>query len=150
MAVHLYTGRRVTTDVNVVFSKRVFVPPDLIVDVDLEDGSRKPLHFHWISNFALLHQDYSRDALAVDLREGQITIRVLTPVDLAVSKVARLSEVDRQDIQELVAAGLTTASEIESRARQARAAYVGGLSLLDGNLDQAIAIARQARPPKGV
>lgn len=38
MAVHLYTGKRVTNDVDVEFSARVLIPNDLMVEVIAEDG----------------------------------------------------------------------------------------------------------------
>jgi hypothetical protein len=45
-----------------------------------------------------------------------IQLFVLSPVDLAVSKIARLADNDREDIQALVRLGLTTAQAIEQRA----------------------------------
>ena len=149
MAVHLYLGKRVTSDVDAEFSARVLVPSDLIVDVVLEDGQRKALHFdtNYNSTFALMHEDYLQDSVPTDMSEGRLTLRVLNPTDLAVSKIARLAEVDRQDIRDLVRAGLTTPDAIEKRAREALVAYVGGQRMAALNLEDALKAAREGASP---
>jgi len=73
---------------------------------------------------------------------------VLAPVDLAVSKIARLQDLDRDDIRLLVGAGLTTAGEIDARATQALKGYVGGPQIR-ANVREAVAIARQAEQDRG-
>ena len=151
MAVHLYLGKRVTTDVDAEFSARLLVPSDLVVEVVLEDGQRKPLHFdtNYNSTFALMHEDYLQDSVPTDLSEGQLKLCVLHPTDLAVSKIARLADVDRQDIRDLVRAGLTTPDAIEKRAREALVAYVGGQRMAALNLEDAVRTAREAALPHG-
>ena len=146
MAVHLYTASRVTTDVDAEFGSRVFLPSDLVVDVRLEDGTRELLYFdtNYNATFALMHEDYLDDAIALDMGVPQIRLYVLSPLDLAVSKIARFADNDKEDIAGLVRLGLTTANEIEQRATQAMAGYVGGLPMLRLNLRDAVALARQA------
>ena len=144
MAVHLYTANRVTTDVDAEFAGRVVLPQDLLVDVKLEDGTREVIYLdtNYNPTFALMHEDYQEDSIPVDLGLEQIQVRVLSPTDLAVSKIARLAENDREDIRTLVAFGLTSADELEKRATSAIAGYVGGIEMLRANLRDAIAIAR--------
>ena len=151
MAVHLYTASRVTTDVDAEFGSRVFLPGDLVVDVRLEDGTRELLYFdtNYNATFALMHEDYLDDAIALDMGVPQIRLYVLSPLDLAVSKIARFADNDKEDIAELVRLGLTTANEIEQRATQAMAGYVGGLPMLRLNLRDAVALARQAEAERG-
>lgn len=145
MAVHLYTASRVTTDVDAEFGSRVFIPSDLIVDVTLEDGSRQAVYFdtNYNSSFAPLHKDYIDDAIALDLGLEHIKLHVLSPLDLAVSKIARFADNDKEDIAALMHLGLTTADEIERRATSALGGYVGGLAMLRLNLRDALALARQ-------
>ena len=73
----------------------------------------------------------------------RIRVHVLSPVDLAVSKVARFADNDKEDIAALVRLGLTTANEIEQRATSALAGYIGGQALLRLNLRDALALARE-------
>ena len=145
MAVHLYAASRVTTDVDAEFGSRIFIPSDLIVDVTLEDGTHESLYFdtNYNSSFALMHEDYLDDAIPLDLGVEQIKLCVLSPLDLAVSKIARFGNNDKEDIAELVRLGLTTADEIEQRATSALDGYVGGQAMLRLNLRDAVALARQ-------
>ena len=146
MAVHLYTAKRVTTYVDAEFAGRVFIPNDLMVEITMEDGSSQLIYLdtNYNSTFALMHEDYREDAIPVHLGLEHIQVYVLSPVDLAVSKIARLASNDCEDIQELIRLGLTTAEEIEQRAKSAVAGYVGGQAALLLNLRDAVALARDA------
>ena len=145
MAVHLYTAQRVTTDVDAEFGSRIFIPSDLVVDVTLEDGTHESVYFdtNYNSTFALMHEDYLDDAIALDWGMEQIKLYVLSPLDLAVSKIARCADNDKEDSAALVRLGLTSADAIEQRAMAALAGYVGGQAMLLLNLRDAVALARQ-------
>jgi hypothetical protein len=148
MAVHLYTANRVTADVDAEFGSRVFLPNDLMVEVVLEDGTSQIVYLdtNYNSTFALMHEDYPEDSIPVDLGLDQLRVRVLSPTDLAVSKIACFADNDKEDIAALVRLGLTSADEIERRATRALAlaGYVGGQTMLRLNLRDAVALARQA------
>lgn len=146
MAVHLYTAMRTTTDVDAEFDKRIPVPGDVIVDVLQDDGSTQPMYIdtNYNSTFALMHPDYQVDAEFVDFGLPNFRVYVLQPVDLAVSKIARFQDVDREDIRALVLHSLTTADEIQRRADEATGYFVGGQEMLSYNIRDAVAIARAA------
>lgn len=145
MAIHLYTATRVTTDVDAEFKGRIFLPNDLMVEVALEDGTQQIVYFdsNYNSSFALMHEDYQDDSIPVDLGLEKIRVHVLSPVDLAVSKIARFADNDKEDIAALVRLGLTNADQIEQRATSALEGYVGGLAMLKVNLRDAVALARE-------
>lgn len=145
MAVHLYTANRVTTDVDAEFGGRIHLPNDLMVEITLEDGSPQVVYLdtNYNSTFALLHEDYLDDSLPVDLGVDHIRVHVLSPVDLAVSKISRFADNDKEDIASLVRLGLTSADEIEERANSALAGYVGGQALLQCNLRDAVQLAHR-------
>ena len=151
MAVHLYTASRVTTDVDAEFGGRVYLPSDLVVEVTLEDGTQQVIYLdtNYNSTFALMHEDYLDDAIPVDLGMDQLRVHVLSPVDLAVSKIARFADNDKEDIAVLVRLGLTGADEIEQRATSALAGYVGGQAMLKLNLRDALALARGVERERG-
>ena len=146
MGVHLYTAKRVTTDIDAEFSGRVVVPADLMVQVELPDGSKEDIYFD--SNFSttlgLMHEDYQEDSVPIDLGLQHITVRALSPVDLVVSKISRLADLDQEDIRDLVAAGLTTTEEIKARAEEALSYYIGNTSSLRYNIRDALEIASAA------
>ncbi len=145
MAVHLYTANRVTTDVDAEFGARVILPNDLMVEVTLEDGTPQVVYLdtNYNATFALMHENYLDDAVAVDLGVDRLRVHVLSPVDLAVSKIARFADIDKEDIAALIRLGLTSADEIERRATSALAGYVGGHAMLLLNLRDAVALARR-------
>lgn len=145
MAVHLYTGLRVTNDVDVEFTARILIPNDLMVEVSDDGGDPQLIHFDTNYNpmFALLHEDYQQDAVDVPFGLERIRLRVLSPVDLAVSKIARFAPNDQEDIQALVRLGLTSADAIEARGREALTGYVGNLGMVEFNLRDAVALARE-------
>lgn len=145
IAVHLYTASRVTKDVDVEFSKRVIFP-DLIAKVPQAGGRFLGLHFDKNYNpaFALVHQDYAKAAIALDVGLKSIRLHVLSPADLAVSKIWCFADQDKADISALMRHGLTSADEIEQRATSAMNDYVGNKGPLILNLRDALVLAREA------
>jgi hypothetical protein len=146
MAVHLYTGARVTTDIDAEFSRRIVIPADLAVEAHLEDGSSRLVYLdgNYNSTFGLMHEDYTKDAVAVDLGLSKFSLRVLAPVDLVVSKIARLADNDKEDIAGLACRGLVTPQAIEQRAREAAQYGAAPPSMLEHNIRDALDIARKA------
>jgi hypothetical protein len=139
-AMHFYTGARMTDDVDAVFSKKLLVPADLAVIYRDSEGKARSVFFdaNYNESFALLHQDAHRDAAR--LRLGEIDgarIFVLQPVDLAVSKLARFAEIDRNDIRRLAEDGLITADELRKRAESALPDYVGNPDSVRASIDLA-------------
>jgi hypothetical protein len=141
MAAHLYTASRVTADVDAEFSKRFLVPADLLVET--AEGNMLYLDAAYNSTFALMHEDYLRDAIKVPMGSDHIEVYVLSPVDLIVSKIARLSGPDLGDIQSLIWSMCITAEEIEQRATEALSGYIGNMSNVKMNLADVLKIAQE-------
>ena len=80
-----------------------------------------------------------------------LDVRLLAPVDLAVSKIARLSDQDREDIAALARAGLVKAAALRQRAEEALGGYVGDVARVRNSIDIACRIAEDAAhgPRKG-
>ena len=140
MAVHLYTGKRVTTDVDAEFSRRLFVPANLVVEIPEHQGYGRVLYFDTQFNpmFALLHEDYQTDALPLDLSLPHLDVCVLTPVDLAVSKLARFAAIDREDIFDLARLRLFSVEQFASRAEAALSGFAGPIDKVRLNLELAL------------
>lgn len=143
MATHLYTGGRVTSDVDAEFSKRIMLPRDLLVET--RDGNMLYLDPTYNSTFALMHEDYLKDAMRVPIGTKHIEVYVLSPVDLIVSKIARYNGPDPEDIESLIERLNISAEEIESRALHAMSGYVGNLDYLRMNLRDVLKKARKQR-----
>lgn len=139
-AMHFYTGARMTDDVDAVFDRKLLIPPDLAVIYRDSEGKARSVYFdaNYNETYALLHENAHQDAMRLSLEgiEGA-RIFVLQPVDLAVSKLARFSEIDRKDILRLAADGLVTANELRKRAEEALPGYVGNPEPVRTSIDLA-------------
>ena len=144
-ALHFYTGARVSQDIDAAFSRRIALPDNLDVAYQAADGSAQLLYLdsQYSETFALMHEDAHRESESLalpDIDARILDIRLLTPVDLAVSKIARLSGQDREDIAALARLGLVSVKALRARAEAAIAGYVGDLVRLRGNIESACRI----------
>ncbi len=148
-AMHLYTGERVSEDIDAAFSRRVALPEDLEVAYQDVDGAARLLYFDRQYNDALglLHESAHKDSVSLSLDgidPGVIDVRLLSPLDLAVSKIGRLSDQDRDDIASLVRRGLVKPPQLRKRAQEAAVGYIGDMARLRNSIDIACRIAEDA------
>jgi hypothetical protein len=141
MAIHLYTAARTATDVDAEFSKRILLPADLVVET--RKGNVLYLDASYNSTFALMHEDCQQDAVPVPIGTDMMRVHVLSPLDLIVSKIARLSDSDKEDIRNMIRRFHISAEEIEKRAEEALGGYIGNTDYLRMNLREVLAMARQ-------
>ena len=145
VAVNFYCGSRATVDVDASFSRRIALPDDLVVPYETPDGKLLTVHLdtNYNTTFAVMHEDYEQDAIAVELTDfvgKNIKLFLLSPVDLAVSKIARLEGPDRGDIAALAEARLISSKDVAQRAEEAISYYVGSLDRVRGNLRETLKI----------
>jgi len=141
-AVHFYTGDRVSIDIDATFSHRIALPDDLEVSYRAPDGAAKLLYFdrQFNDSFALVHEDAYSDSVSLELSEIDskvLDIRLLSALDLAVSKISRLADHDRQDIAELARRRLISSNALRIRAKEAMKNYVGNLNRLQTSINLA-------------
>ena len=141
-ALHLLTGARVTEDIDGVFSRRVLLGDDLEVSYRDADGRARVLYFdrNYNDTLGLLHEDAYRDSepLVLPGLDGKvIEVRLLSPTDLAVTKLARYSDQDSEDIATLAREGLIDAKTLRKRAEEALGGYVGNLKSVQISIDLA-------------
>lgn len=144
-ALHFYTGERVSEDIDAVFSRRIALPDNLEVAYRDADGAARLLYFdrQYNDTLALMHEDAQQDSLALALTgidARKLDVRLLSPLDLAVSKLSRFSEQDRDDIVTLARRKLIKAAVLRSRAKQALGGYVGSTDRIQGAIAQACRI----------
>ena len=139
-AMHFYTGDRYSRDIDAKILARVMIDPqELQVAYQGNDGRARLLYFdtQYNDSFALLHHAAYDEARPVDIEgvdKRRLEIRLLTPVDLAVSKLARFSEQDQDDIRALARHGLITATALRRRAETALPDYVGNLERIKNSI----------------
>jgi len=144
-ALHFYTGERVSADVDAVFSRRIALPDGLEVAYRDETGAARLLYFdrQYNDTLGLMHED-SQDAAVPLTLDGidpeLLDVRILTPLDLAVSKLGRFSAQDQDDIAALARRKLITAASLERRANEALQIYVGDTQRVRGKIASAVRI----------
>lgn len=146
---HFYTGERVSEDIDAVFSRRIALPENLEVAYRDADGAARLLYFdsQYSDTLALMHEDAQQNSVALALTgidSRKLDVRLLSPLDLAVSKLGRFSEQDREDIATLARRGLIKVQALRSRAEQALGGYVGSTDRIQGAIDQACRIVEDA------
>jgi len=151
-ALHLLTGARVSEDVDAVFSKRVLLNEEIEVSYRDPDGRARLLYLdrNYNDTLGLLHEDAHEDARPIDIPgidKRIIDVRVLAPIDLAVSKLSRFSDQDREDILLLAKEGLIDSASLRERAEQALAGYVGDLNSVRNSIDIACRLIESEQPP---
>jgi hypothetical protein len=146
-AVYFYTGARASRDVDAAFSKRIALPNDLEVTYRDADGAPRLLYFdrQYNDTFALMHEDAYGDSVPLALKQmdaSVLDVRLLSALDLAVSKISRLSSHDRDDITALGSRGLVKSEALRRRSEEALKNYVGNLDTLKGGIECACRILR--------
>lgn len=144
-AIHLYTGARVSKDVDAVFSHRIALPANLEISYRDADGAARLLYFdhQYNDTLALMHEDAHEDSHALSLDgidPAVLDVRLLSPVDLAVTKIGRFLDHDRQDIIALARRRLIRPEPLRQRAEEALGGYVGNTDWVRGSIQMACRI----------
>jgi hypothetical protein len=142
LAVNFYCGTRYTEDVDASFSRRILLPKNLEVTYRGPGGKERFIYFdeNYNTSFALLHDDFEIDSRpwpGIGNEQRLVHLKVLSPVDLAVSKVARFSEQDRDDIRALASERLFDASQFRQRALEASGNFIGNKLPLQTSIELA-------------
>lgn len=140
MAMHFHVGERSTSDVDLFLDARMIVRNSVMEYVDAfgrprtlcVDGTYSP-------TLGLLHPDYADKSVPLGDISGLpgISFRVLHPLDLAVTKLARFDDTDRTDIGTLGEHLLIGPDDLRARALEAMEYYIGDLRWLKMNLEEA-------------
>jgi hypothetical protein len=148
-AMHFYTGERISNDVDAVFSKRIALPSDLEVTYQDPDGAARLLYFdrQYNDTFALMHEDAYDDSVPLTLKHidaSILDVRLLSALDLAVSKISRFSSQDRDGITALAKHGLIKSAALRRRSLEVMQNYVGNLDTLKSTIEFACRIVEDA------
>jgi hypothetical protein len=150
-AFHLYTGGRVSKDIDATVMARFLPPDNLEVSYRDADGHAHLLYFdtQYNDTYGLLHEDAYDDALSISLPgidPKRLDVRLLSPLDLAVSKLSRFETHDQSDIRALAQAGLIDAKRLRKRAEEALPAYVGDVGRVKTSLALAEKLVSSVQP----
>ncbi|HEY5366132.1 MAG TPA: DUF6036 family nucleotidyltransferase [Casimicrobiaceae bacterium] len=151
-AAFLHTGVRTSRDIDASLSLRVHLPNDL--EEAYVDRHGEPASVYLDPNYndtpGPLHECAHDDAQSVPVAgidPRRLDVRMLAPIDLAISKLGRFSEHDRDDIIDMARAGLLDADAFNERAAEALDYYVGRPAAPRANLREAATLIRANTPP---
>ena len=144
-ALHMYTGERVSKDIDATFSRRIALPEDLEVAYRDADGAARLLYFdrQYNDTLGLLHEDAQEESVPLVLEGGDtdvLEVRLLSALDLAVSKLGRFASQDRDDVAILARRKLITSTALRRRAEEALGNYVGDTRRVQGSIELACRI----------
>jgi hypothetical protein len=151
-AVHLYTGARFSGDIDArIAAPRFLAPNNLEVTYQGPDGRPRLLYFDTAYNesFALLHDDVHEDSLSIEVPGVDprlLDVRLFSPVDLAVSKLARFETHDQEDIKAIARAGLMTQEQFRKRAEEALSGYSGVVERVRNSIEIACKMLEDLSP----
>jgi len=104
-AVHYYSNRRVSDDIDLIIQYAVKIPEDLfVVWLNEASGKLEQVHYdyNYNSTFGLLHEDYEDRAIHMITIEDKFEIYLLSPEDLIISKLIRFAQNDEEDIKNII------------------------------------------------
>lgn len=153
-ALHLRTGARISEDIDAVFSRRVVLKDDLHAAYKGPDGRTRVLYLdrNYNDTLGLMHEDAYEDSEPLELPGADpaiVEVRVLAPLDLAVSKLARFGDADREDIEILAREKLIDAGRLRQRAEEALKGYVGDLTAVRTSIELACNLVAAVQRAKG-
>lgn len=146
-----YTGARVTKDIDAEFSHRINFSDDLEIVYRDANGVSSVLYLdrQYNESFGLIHDDAHQDSVPLHIEginPAVLDVRLFSPLDLAVSKIARYADHDQADIASLAAHGLIDADEVKQRANEAAINYIGNLRSLETSIKLACVLVREHQP----
>lgn len=128
-------GQRFSLDLDVIFSHRIGTLPLSCKCIDSLTGNEVIIKFdaNFNESLALMQPEYTDRARFVKSC-GNIKAHILAPEDIAISKLPRFSNKDKEDIQLLVRNDLIDYEKFRSLAEDALFYYIGD----DGNIKYGI------------
>lgn len=150
-ALYLWTGERSTEDIDATFSKRVLFGRDMEISYRDIDGQASVIYLdrNYNDTLGLMHEDAEDDSVSITIKgidKNILDVRVLSPLDLAVSKLSRFSDEDREDIISLAKIRLIDAKSLRSRAESALTAYVGNVDAVSNTIKTTCHIVESINP----
>lgn len=150
-ALHFLAGARVSEDVDAVFSRRLLLADDIEVSYRDADGRARVLYLdrNYNDTLGLMHEDAYEDSRPLGvagINRKLLDVRLLSPMDLALSKLARFTDQDRQDIELLASRGLIDSGALRKRAEEALGGYVGDVASVRTSIDIACRLVDANRP----
>ncbi len=140
---------RYSDDLDIEFGSRMTIPDDIQVLFKDDAGTERTivLDRNYTSAIALLHPDAFNESTAFMVSANKrLNLRLITPLDLAVTKVGRFLDHDQHDLKLLAKAGLLNADRFRSRAIEALDYYATDPTHVKMNIEEGVDLIRRFSP----
>lgn len=140
---------RYSEDADIHFQRGLVLADEVVVTY--QDNACKEralmLDRNYTAHIGLCHPDaFDRAVPLFNSKNGRIRLKVLTPLDLAISKTGRFQDIDRQDIEVLARCGLLDADEFAKLANEALDYLPTDPKPVQANIRDASQLIRMASP----
>jgi hypothetical protein len=144
MAVHIYTGDRITYDVDAEFHHKLLIPENIMVNFSFDGKKFNKLYFNYryTTTLSLMHPDYIENSVPLDVGINNFNVSILSPIDLIVSKIARLQPVDISDISKLINKFNISSKELELHIEESLIYYPIQADFIKHNIRNVLEIAQ--------
>lgn len=139
-AIWFYCENNNYNEVNAIFSQKILLPQ---ISIPLYNNKELTWGVQYSNSIRLLHDYAEDDTIFIANIKNKINLSILNPIDLAVTKIDRYSEDDKNDIINLSKKGLIEDSILERRVKEALSYYVGNTRILNANLKFALESIKQ-------
>jgi hypothetical protein len=142
---------RYSEDADIQFGRALNLPDEVVVNYQDHTGNQRYLMLdrNYTSSIGLCHPDaFDRATHLFDSKNGRIRLKVLTPLDLAITKTGRFQDHDRLDIELLACCGLLDANEFVKSAEEAVKYLATDPTPVLANIRDAEKLIRKASPKR--
>ena len=137
---------RYSDDVDIDFISKVAIPDDIQVLFTDDAGSERTivLDRNYSSAIALIHPDAQKDSLEFMFSSNRrLELRLISALDLAVTKTGRFADHDQYDLKIMAEAGLIDVQPFRHRATEALDYYATDPTHVKMNIEQAAELIRR-------
>lgn len=140
---------RYSEDADIYFKRGLNIPDDIVVVYQDHHGKERALMLDRNYNPELgpYRPDvFKRATPLFNSKNGRVQLKILTPVDLAITKVGRFQDHDRLDIEALARCGLLDADEFAKHAHEAVEYLATDATPVLANIQDATQLIRRVCP----
>ena len=145
-AMSFYDLARTTLDIDMEIDKRILIPRIELTQSDMMLPNMQKLYIDGNFNpqFGMVSDDYMENAIPVDIfkyeKDNVVIIKpyIFSPIDMILSKLARWSPNDQNDVRLLIENNFVIKEELEDKMELALMGYIGNINMLKINMNECL------------
>ena len=157
-AMSFYDLTRNTLDIDVEIDKRIIIPRIELTQDDMILPNMQKIYidgnFH--PQFGMMSEDYMDNAIPVDIfkyeKDNVVIIKpyIFSPIDMILSKLARWSPNDQNDVRLLIENNFVIKEQLEDEIELALMGYIGNVNMLKFNINECLEMFQNVHPKQDI